>query len=291
MEIIGEAMKTLYLSDLLNFSEQEVANSKIALNMKWAGRSHFEGWYESDPENRYVDFSYASYQGGKRNFREGQMCFGFVRLPGRDKDKWLLVTAGIITKVPPKDTPTACEHIEMDKYQSLVGRLIIRLHTGNTYSRYVFNLSHYIYKAEVQEILPKEYEPIQFDGYENVHLSFSRLKVILRGEKYSAYREALGTVKGVYCLTDTKTGKCYIGSASGEEGILQRWSDYVSSCDGSNQELIKLHRAEGDQYFEDNFYYSLLEVFPRNTEKQTVLNREKYWKEIFRTKENGYNLN
>ncbi len=284
-------MKQFLLKEILNLTDEEVMNSKIGLNIHWAGRAHFEDWYESNPENRYVDFSYYSHQGGRRNFKEGQMCFGFVRMPGRDKDKWLLVTAGVVTKVPPKEKPDACEHVEIKKFQSLLGRLIIRLHTGNTYSRYIFNLSHYIDKAVVEEILPKEYEPIQFNGYENVHLTFSRLKTILHGEKYSAYREALGTIKGVYCLTDTNTGKCYIGSASSENGILQRWNDYVTNCDGSNQALIELHKEKGDKYFEDNFYYSLLEVFSRNTEKQKVLDRETYWKEIFQTKENGYNRN
>ncbi len=39
------------------------------------------------------------------------------------------------------------------------------------------------------------------------------------------YYEALKKITGVYCLTDTHTGKLYIGSATGEGGVAQRWGN------------------------------------------------------------------
>ena len=42
----------------------------------------------------------------------------------------------------------------LDKYAPLFGRLIIKCKKGNTYSRYVFNLSTYLNQAIIREILP-----------------------------------------------------------------------------------------------------------------------------------------
>ena len=77
-------MAKIMLNDILHLNKDEIQKSKIGLNIGWSGKSHFKNWYESDDNNRNVDFSYYSHQGkhGKnRNFTFiGQWCFGFVRL-------------------------------------------------------------------------------------------------------------------------------------------------------------------------------------------------------------------
>lgn len=286
------------LNDILRLNDEEIKNSKIGLNMEWAGRSHFLDWYESDANDRNVDFTYHSHQGEKtgkkspnRNFtRVGQKCFGFVRLP-ENPDKWLLISAGEITSIPDADHIGTCGHRELPEYQGLIGKLIIKYNKGNTFSRYIFNLENRIDDIVVFEILPNIYEPIKFSGYENVHLSFKTLKSILDGTRYSDYRAALMGVKGVYCLTDTKTGKLYIGSAYGKEGILQRWTAYKNSMHGGNKALIKLLSDKSEKYFENYFEYTLLETFPKSTHDHKVIEREQYWKDVFKTREFGYNEN
>lgn len=287
-------MTNIYLNDILHLTEEQIANSKIGLNMKWEEKSHFERWYESDEKDRDVDFTYSSHYGSEskvRNFTKiGQWCFGFVRL-NEDADRWLLVSAGEITKIPDEVGRKPCSHIELPQFQGLIGRLIIRIHKGNTFSRYIFNMSSYIDKAVVSEILPNIYEPIKFEGFENVQLPFKTLKYILGGSKYNDYRAALQGVKGVYCLTDKKEGKCYIGSASGENGILQRWSSYINTKTGGNEALIELYESVGDKYFEDNFEFTIIETFTKNKDFSSIIKRESYWKKVFQTKENGYNRN
>lgn len=282
----------LTLNDILHLTDEEISNSKIGLNMYWNGKTHFETWYESDENNRSIDFSYFSHQGvnGKnRNFTNiGQYCFGFVRLK-ENSDHWLLVTAGEITSIP--DKPDTCGHRELERFQGLIGRLIIKYHKGNTFSRYIFNMRGIIEEAKVHEILPNIYEPIKFDGFENVHLKFSTLKHILEGKKYSDYRAALQGVKGVYCLTDKNEGKLYIGSATGENGILQRWADYINTQTGGNKALIELYDEKGEEYFIDNFEFTIIEAFPKNTSSDFVRKREDYWKEAFSSREHGYNRN
>ena len=287
------------LNDILHLSDEEIKNSKIGLNMGWEEESFFRRWYESDEKQRDVGFTYHSHQGEKKNGRNpnrnftkvGQKCFGFVRLP-ENPNHWLLISAGVITSIPDVDHIGACGHEEMPKYQGLLGRLVIKYNKGNTFSRYIFNLKNIIDKIEVLEILPNIYEPIKFSGLENVRLDFKTLKIILEGTKYSDYRAALKGVKGIYCLTDKKTGKLYIGSAYGKEGILQRWEEYKKSMHGGNVDLIKLLKDNNEKYFEDNFQYSLLETFSKNTPDNKVIERETYWKDVFQTRgEFGYNRN
>ncbi|MBQ7444433.1 MAG: GIY-YIG nuclease family protein [Clostridia bacterium] len=287
-------MTKIMLNDILHLNSEQIANSKIGLNMQWGGKTHFEIWYESDEQNRNVDFTYHSHQGvhgRNRNFtRVGQWCFGFVRLQEHD-DKWLLVSAGEITSIPDRNNSGACGHVELEAYQGLIGRLIISYHKGNKFARYIFDLATVIDEAEVSEILPNVYEPIKFQGFDSVHLSYSTLKHILEGHKYADYRSALQGVKGVYCLTDKKESKFYIGSAYGEEGILQRWSDYIDSMHGRNKALIELYNRVGESYFQENFEFTIIETFNKNTDSHIIIARESYWKEVFQTKENGYNMN
>ena len=269
-------------------SEEDARDAKIALNMSWEGKSHFERWNESDANNRDVSYSYYSHYGNRRNFTHiGQLVFGFVQVP-RNNKRWLLVTAGRITSLPNHAT---CDHVEEERFQGLVGRLIVEIEKGNTYSRYIFNLNKYYSEAKVIEILADDYQDISFTGLDNVHLSFHDLRLILNGTKYADYRNALSSVKGVYCLADTKTGKLYIGSAYGEKGIAQRWSDYIDTKTGGNKDLIELHKKEGEFYFENNFCFTLIEFFGMNTDTDRIVGRETYWKNAFATKDHGYNEN
>lgn len=40
---------------------------------------------------------------------------------------------------------------------------------------------------------------------------------------------------------DTHTGKLYIGSAAGEDGVVQRWGNYLDSKHGGNKKFIALY--------------------------------------------------
>ena len=275
-------MIDLHLNDILHLTNEEISNSKIALNMSYAGKPHRDRWFE----NHDVSYSYYSYQGNKRNFKVGQLVFGFVQL--EQNNRFLFVTAGKITEVPFNDT---CKYEPLTKYDGLIGRLIVEINKGNTYSRYVFKLSKYINEAKVIEVLPKEYEQLSFKGYDEVFLTFNQLKLIIDSNKFVDYRTALQAVKGVYVLTDTSNGKLYIGSAYGVDGIAQRWTSYINTKTGGNKELIRLYNEKGDSYFMNNFTFGLLEYFGSNTDNNKIINREAHWKKILGTNKNGYNDN
>lgn len=283
-------MKKLLFKDIISLTEDDMKHAKIALNMKMPGGKGWflDAWANSDESHRFVSYSYHSHYAGGRNYTHiGQLVFGFVQFP-HDNKKWLLVTVGRITSLADH---TSCGYEEVEKYQGLLGRLIIKLEKGNTYSRYVFNLSKYINEIEVVEILSKPYQPIAFKGLDNVHLSYPDLQLILSSEKFGDYRNALMSVKGVYCLTDTKTGKLYIGSAYGEHGVAQRWEDYINTKTGGNEGLIELLNQEGEEYFKTNIEFTLIEYYGMNSDKDRIIHRESYWKKAFSTKDHGYNHN
>lgn len=143
----------------------------------------------------------------------------------------------------------------------------------------------------VNQILPAQYDGDDFPGYDNVRLSFHQLEtIIVRGKK--DWIAALGNQKAVYLITDKKTGKLYVGSATSEKGmLLQRWSNYISNGHGGNKELVELVCKVGFDYIKENFQYSILENYNAKVDDCLILTRESWWKETLQSRTHGYNAN
>ena len=287
--------KKIMLNDILNFSQEEIDNAKITLNMTAGiGGDNFIDYYiKSGNSKEAQKHCYWSHGGdsekNNRNFTKvGQINVGFVRM--NDPDKWLLVTVGKILEIPEK--PTHCKFEDYkEKYKSLYGRLIVNLKKGNTFARYNFNLSTFLDKCEVFEILPKPYEGEEFKGYDNINLKFDELIEILDGKCRKSWRDALSQIQGIYCLTDKNNGKLYIGSATGQNGFAQRWKDYLHSETGGDKKLITLYNEMGEGYFRENFTFTILEWYSLKQDRDFILRRENYWKDVFASRKFGYNGN
>lgn len=119
---------------------------------------------------------------------------------------------------------------------------------------------------------------ISFTSYDKVLLSYEALhKIVYNKAAYKEWEEKLSAVAGLYLITDTKTGKHYVGSASGEQGgIWGRWSEYAKTKHGGNKRLVELITADAD--YCNNFQYSILEVFPIKRDKHEVLEYEQLYK-------------
>lgn len=280
----------LFLNDILRLSDKEIKNSKIELNMRAGsnGESFLDVWLGYSEKEKLsgkcTECSYWGWYGSQKNFNEGQVVFSFIRM--QSDDEWLLISVGKIINIP--ENGRADVEI-INQFKPLFGRLVIRLKKGNTFARYVFNLSKFINQAVVKEILPAMYNGEIFKGYDKIHLSFGKLQSILKGKIYPTYYEALKNITGVYCLTDKMTGKLYIGSATGAYGVAQRWGNYLDSKHGGNTELIKLYNEKGEEYFKKNFKFTLLEYFGLNYDPGKIIEREQYWKMCLDTITHGYN--
>ena len=89
-------------------------------------------------------------------------------------------------------------------------------------------------------------------------------------------------------ITDTLTGKQYVGSAYGGVGVWQRWSIYANTGHGGNKQLRALLNENGDDY-KLNFQFSLLEVCDINSGAEFIISRECHWKDILLTRKFGLN--
>lgn len=145
-------------------------------------------------------------------------------------------------------------------------------------------------EKELLEIRPIVSE-ISFISYDKVLLSYETLhKIVYNKAAYKEWEEKLSAVAGVYLITDTKTGKHYVGSASGEDGgIWNRWSEYARTKHGGNKRLKELITADAD--YCNNFQYSILEVLPLKKDKHEVLEHEQRYKKKLWSIQFGLNDN
>ena len=176
---------------------------------------------------------------------------------------------------------------ELPEYSNLVGRLKISLERPSRGR--AFYLEKHYEKMSVAEVLRDRYSGERFPGYENINHSFSILSPIFEQENPD-WKSALENIKGIYAISDPSNGKHYIGSAYGEQGIWSRWNCYIGTGHGDTDELTKLIKTKGSTYA-DNFKLALLEYRSMKTEDRVIIDRETYWKNVFQSREFGYNKN
>lgn len=272
----------LKLNDLLQLSEDELKVTKVRLNTN-NGRDDPISEFKRNPD-ALLGWNYHN----NKPYKKGQFSIGLVDM---GNDSYLLFTVGKILEVLdiPKGQGVGVKYQTLEKYADLYGRVVVSYHNK---SQQMFRDANSIMdQLIVKEIMPSFYTGFDFPGYQNVHLTFKELETIVKGN-YPAYKNALERQKAVYVQTDKATGKLYIGSATSDSGmLLARWTSYVKNGHGGNKELVKLVKEKGFDYIKDNFTYSIIEVFDESTKDIYVLNRESYWKDVFDTRNHGYNAN
>ena len=274
---LQEEQKPILLNDLLGFSEEEMSRTRVKFNT-------YNG--ETDPLTLLMEGDKALkerlhrnwlYHVGERDNADIAICL--VKIKG---NYWLLTTVDDFKK----DENGEYTGIPKVEYEQHFGRTIIEYAlTGRTIVRH---FDRYAAELKVRQILPGKYDNDDFPGYDNVKLSYSDLKRVIVRKDWSA---ALGNQKAVYLITDKKTGKLYVGSATGEEMLLQRWSQYVADGHGGNKKLKELVEQEKISYVENNFQYSILENYNGRIDDKIVLRRESWWKEVLQSRQHGYNAN
>jgi len=153
-------------------------------------------------------------------------------------------------------------------------------------------LEHHYESFEVAEILPDPYTGRPFPGFERVHLTFQELEELVSNAR-ADWAASLGSIKGVYLITDDYSGRQYVGSAYGDDGIWSRWSTYVRLGHGGNKGMKDLLRGHDLDYCREYFRFALLEMIDARTADSHVIQRESYWKDVLGTRhrERGLNRN
>jgi len=176
-----------------------------------------------------------------------------------------------------------------EEYKELIGRLVIE-YTGKNKRGTAFILENIINDFKVVELYPKRYTGEYFKSISAICHSYEKMKTIFDND-LNDWKTALSSVKGIYLLTDTKTGKLYVGSAYGDNGIWGRWSNYIYGFTGGNKGLVELLKKEGQEYFEENFQFSVLEIVGSTVSDDEIIQKENLWKDKLKTREYGYNKN
>ncbi|EIV1855841.1 GIY-YIG nuclease family protein [Vibrio vulnificus] len=178
--------------------------------------------------------------------------------------------------------------VELDpKYEELIGRLIIDYKGDNTRGT-VFSPDYIFTYSTVSSISQHKYQGDRFKSYDEINHSFESMSIVIKNQ-LNDWKVALSSVYGVYLLTDEETGKHYVGSAYGSQGIWGRWSDYIYGCHGNNKELKELYSIQSREYFEKNFKFTILEVLSTSLVPEEVIKRESLWKRKLLTIKFGYN--
>lgn len=278
-------MDKILLNDILQIGQAEIKNTRIKFNI-YNGYTDPLELYKENPEQ--VNTTWFLWHDSRRYFHSGQTAICFLRL---SPDTWLLTTIKHIIKELEVGTEGGIgyEAEEVDTYKKYFGRIIIKYHNTNKSMGRTFE--SVMQELEVLEVLNDKFTGDEFPGYENVRLTYSQLKNII-DRQTPGWTPALENQKAVYLITDTKTGRLYVGSATSQYGmLLQRWSEYVSNGHGGNVSLKEIVATYGFDYVKENFQYSILENYNARMDDRYILKREAWWKDTLKTREFGLNKN
>ncbi|MBI3852896.1 MAG: GIY-YIG nuclease family protein [Verrucomicrobia bacterium] len=178
---------------------------------------------------------------------------------------------------------------ELPEFAALTGRLIIEFSRPGRQS--YLKAENWAERLQVSELKPRPVAVEEFPGFSNVLLPKWKLDIIV-AQEIESWKSALSSVAGVYLITDTKTGRHYVGSAYGTGGIWGRWKAYSEDGHGNNKNLKSLLQKEGVDY-SLNFQFSILETADTSASEDDVLKRETHWKNALCSREShgGYNAN
>jgi hypothetical protein len=220
----------------------------------------------------------------KKNF-QCETVVGLIHLYG---DQWLFGGAFKILGVGNGTvTPYLYRTELMPGQEDLIGRVIVR-YKRDFRASYIKG-SRFGHLLEVSEIKPLRITVEPFPGHNRAILSHGRLCTIVH-QNDPSWKSALSSVKGIYAIADSETGRLYIGSATGNDGIWQRWVDYANSGHGGNTELKALLARKGFKYAK-NLQYTIVEIADFHTTDEEIKEREQYWKRALLSRDRGMNRN
>lgn len=278
------------LNDLLHLSDEQIESTKIRFMVK---RGTFDPQKEAADETKHdrLNLHHLVHNSESISFKKGIIAIGFVNV---HDDYWLMTGVVSVKKDNGKNKSADAEYLN-NKYNF---RVVVKYHKG---SQQGLRLAKgFIDTLKVFELWnpDKSIGDIKFPGYKNVSVNYGVLKN--RIDTSDEWRTALSCRKGVYLITDTKTGKLYVGSAYGKDGILGRWKTYIKSGfdekevengEFPNKKLRALVKTNGLSYVKDYFLYSILETFTDDVPDEYIIARESWWKDAFQSRKYGNNAN
>lgn len=289
----------IMFNDLLHLTDEEISRTRIRFIIPFSSSDPIYV-FMNKPDELNTEWLLSRKKSNKgkdaERLHKDENVIGLVRLPD-DKDLWLFTCIKHISGPldrPKEDNGTdyyvGYAGEELDEYHKFYGRVIVRYHKGREQQGSIWRSEGLLDEIHVVKVLSDTYAGDEFPGYDRVSLSYAQLQSIWDKDK-SSWKSTLSHQQGVYVITDTETGKLYVGSATGRNGIYQRWQNYICDGHGNDTELKAIVNQHGLTYIQTYFRYTLLEHYDFTVPKEVVLARESYWKEALDTRKHGYNDN
>lgn len=230
----------------------------------------------------------AFYEGSWKEWQEWQTrthfeCDHVLSLIDIGSREWLFVGVYRVLSRKPSRNGVKYSTRLLPKQGDLIGRIIV--HHKRTRASYIWNKP--TIELPIVEIRRDKMTMQDFPGYNAILLTHSDLQVVT-GQQIASWHGPLASVKGIYLITDTRTGKHYVGKASGKDGIWGRWCAYARTGHGGNEELKALLRKKGPKY-SAHFQYSVLEIADTHASDEDIQARESYWMLAIQSREFGLN--
>jgi hypothetical protein len=167
-------------------------------------------------------------------------------------------------------------------FEDLVEKVIVAWRNPISWHQYITNQMPV---TEIHQGLHYQ----QFTDYFDFILDFKELQEIITNQ-YREWKLMLSATKGIYLISDTKTGKLYVGSAYNEDGIWGRWSSYVMTNGTGGNKTLKELVAEDNNYAY-NFQFSILMLLPKTITPDQAIQKERLFKNKLGTNSFGLNNN
>lgn len=282
----------IYLNEILTLSQSEYPDWTICLNN--ANQQQIYS-FDENRERLLEHISWKRHSGSNTSFRNisTKYCLQFIRLDKDQKwEQWLFL--GAYENCGVKSFADGHQMYDlklMDRFSHFVERLIVEYKKIQGPKQAKIKIEN-IETIPVVSVLEKKYIQVNkpFEGYDKISLSFKELKTIIKGNADN-WHILLENINCVYAITDSLTGKVYIGSTYGYNGVWQRWSCYVDT-NGHGGDVVLKDLIEKDPNYGNNFVFTVIECFfNRDGNASYILERETYWKQVFTTRIFGNNRN
>lgn len=173
-----------------------------------------------------------------------------------------------------------------DLMADLVGRLIIDWGLSRNWAHWAYT------EKEIIELQPlKNAGTIgSFKSFEETFLSYPELKEITSDTViYDDWYLALSSINAIYLILDTKTGKQYVGSSYGQDGLFSRWKYYVDTRHGDDEGIKSVLKSNPEAY--KHFQFTILRVLPKTITPDEAIQIETLYKKKLGTRRFGMNRN
>lgn len=264
--------------DLMNLLEVNLEDAKIHLAIKST----------TCPLDEYLAGTFENWQSiqTRRNF-ERKWIISLIQSSANNI--WMF--AGIFESIDTKFDKSLDNYKYQtkltNKAEALNGRLFVKFKRPGRAS--YLNAENYLHDLKIHEIIPEKFKHADFSNYRSVDLSWKSLDNIISNE-ITSWKNALSSVSGIYLISDTQSGRMYVGSANGQDGLWGRWKNYIETFHGGNQTFKKMFKKEGIRPFQD-FRFSILETHSIEISDPELISHENRWKERLMTRTFGFNEN